>query len=124
MDWDLRAPEAEYLTITTTSCDSDHALLTVAGELDLISRAEFEHVVAYHLRRGRRFVTADIRGLTFIDAAGVGSFVRAHQSFLALHGRLLFRQVPHRVMRVLELVGLADELFLLDGEHRSFGIAT
>jgi anti-anti-sigma factor len=124
MESDASLPDAGCLSVVTTSCDSDHALVHVSGELDLISRADFEYAVAYHLRRGRRFVTVNLGGLTFVDAAGIGSFVRAHQSFLAVQGRLLFGDVPSRVLRVLELVELTDELFLLDGKNRFLGIAT
>jgi anti-sigma B factor antagonist len=112
----------DYFVLATTACDATHARLEAFGELDLISRAELQDALAYHLRRGRRFVSVDLAGLTFLDAAGIGAFVAAHQRFLEAHGQLVFRNAPQRVLQLLGLVGVEQELFLLDERH-SFGVA-
>jgi anti-anti-sigma factor len=119
-----RLSQPDYLSVVTTASDAHHARLTIAGELDAISGDHFADALRAHLRRGRRYLTVDLAALTFLDAAGIGAMLRAHQDFLGGHGRLLFCNVPARVMRLLTLVDVADELFLVDGEHRSLGIAT
>ena len=67
----------DYLAVTTTACDATHARLELVGELDMISCVQLEDALAYHLRRGRRFVSVDLAGVTFMDAAAIGAFVLA-----------------------------------------------
>lgn len=113
----------DYLDVTTTACDATHARLELAGELDMISCAQLEETLRYHLRRGRRFVSVDISAVTFIDAAAIGTFVSEHQRFLQARGQLILRNAPERVLRLLALVEADRELFLLDERH-GWSVAT
>jgi anti-anti-sigma factor len=120
-DW---APPPDYLAVATRSCDADHAFVEVVGELDVVSSGQLADAVSYHLGRGRRYVTVDLAGVTFLDAGGISAFIRLHQMFLSAHGRLLFCNATRRVLWLLELLEVLDDLLVVDGEHRSLGIAT
>jgi len=113
----MHGTHPDYFVLATTASDATHARLEIFGELDLTSRAQLRQALAHHLMRGRCFVSVDLSGLTFLDAAGIGALVEEHHRFLAAHGQLVFRNAPQRVLRVLGLVGVEQELFLLDGRH-------
>ncbi|MDA8294982.1 MAG: STAS domain-containing protein [Actinomycetota bacterium] len=75
----------------------------LVGELD-VARAEW--VLDLLTGLDRAIVTVDLSGLSFIDAAGLGAFVRARQA-LALRGQLLeLIGAPALVRGVFQLAGL------------------
>ena len=75
----------------------------LVGELD-VARADW--VLDLLAGLDRAIVTVDLSGLSFIDAAGLGTFVRARQ-LLAARGQLLeLIGAPAPVRRVFRLAGL------------------
>jgi anti-anti-sigma factor len=57
-------------------------------------------------------VTLDCSGLDFIDAAGLGAFVRAHRQCAARGTQLVVVDPSPAVLRLLQLVELDTELDL------------
>ncbi len=78
--------------------------LSVSGELDLATAPLLESALEGEIESGRD-VTFDVTGLRFMDAAGLGVFVRARRS-IGRHGRVLLRDPGPIVRRVLSLTGL------------------
>jgi anti-anti-sigma factor len=103
-------------------CSSSHGSLNsdwvhVAGALDIATSPELERT----LRESHaRLVVLDLRGLGFIDSAGVHTIVNASLSARRDGRRLvLIRGIPI-VDRVFRLTGNADEVEIddLDPTHR------
>jgi anti-anti-sigma factor len=60
-------------------------------------------------------VVFDLRGLTFVDSAGLGLLVAADQRLRAASVRTRFLRPPDRVMRVFTLTALDEALPFEDG---------
>lgn len=76
------------------------------GELDLTGAGAVEAAL---LQVGGSTVVADLRGLTFIDGAGIRALLRAKRCIEAQGCRLLVRNAGGIVRRIIALAG-ADRL--------------
>jgi anti-anti-sigma factor len=89
-------------------------VLPLAGELD-VARANdaYMRMLALELRPGAQLVL-DLRELTFMDSTGVRLILQASE-YARSHGAgLVVVRPPEPVMRVIELVGLDEQLDLVD----------
>jgi anti-sigma B factor antagonist len=89
-------------------------VLPLAGDLD-VARANEAHrrMLALELRPGAQLVL-DMRELTFMDSTGVRLILQA-RDYARSHGAgLVVVRPPEPVMRVIELVGLDEQLDLVD----------
>lgn len=78
-------------------------IITLRGELDLATVGNFEAACeAIDFASVRRAVL-DLQGLVFIDARGLRSVLRLHESCLSHSVSLLIRPGPRAVQRVFEL---------------------
>ena len=90
-------------------------VLALEGEFDA-ARASDAHkrMLRLDLRPGGRLVL-DLSGLTFMDSTGIRMILQASE-YARTHGAaLVVVRPPEEVMRVLELVGLDEQLDLVDG---------
>ena len=81
--------------------------VAVFGELDLATVAPVERALAKAIAQ-EGTVVIDLRACDFVDSAGIGVLIKAA---LRLHGqdrKLLIRGVKERVMRILDLTGVAE----------------
>ena len=94
------------------------AVLALEGELDVANAADAQkRMLRLDLRRGAQLVL-DLRGLTFMDSTGIRVILQAEQ-YARMHGaELVVVRPPDPVMRVLELVGLDEQLDLVEGDQR------
>ena len=91
-----------------------HAVLALAGELDVAGATEaHKRLLGLKLRPGGQLVL-DLSGLRFMDSTGVRLILRAHEQALRHGAELVVVRGPEPVMRVLELVGLDDQLDVVD----------
>jgi anti-anti-sigma factor len=90
------------------------AVLALAGELDVANATDAQkRMLQLDVRRGGRLVL-DLSELTFMDSTGIRVILRAEQ-YARMHGaELVVVRPPDAVMRVLELVGLDDQLELVE----------
>ncbi len=86
--------------------------LLLCGELDLAGAAHLDRLVDVTHRTELPFIL-DCRRLMFIDAAGVGSLVRAKRLGAAVEG------VRGQVRRVLDLLGLSADIIASVAAPRS-----
>lgn len=100
------------LTITVAKRDALRANVRLVGELDLASVTILESCLANLLATGSRYVRADLSGLSFVDCAGLGAVLTAHNEFLRARGTLILTGVTAPARRVLELAKLGDILFV------------
>ena len=86
----------------------DPTVVRAEGELDVAGVSPLSLVLADQ----DGDVELDCSGLEFIDAAGVGAIVRAHQSYEARGAKLVLVDPSKPVVRVLRLVDLDTVLHI------------
>jgi anti-sigma B factor antagonist len=90
------------------------AVLALEGELDVANAADAQkRMLKLDVRPGGQLVL-DLSGLTFMDSTGVRLILQASQHALMQGAELVVVRPPDRVMRVLELVGLDEQLDLVE----------
>ena len=95
----------------------DQARLIVTGELDAVTTLQVRWQVDDALAQGCTNFTVDVAGLTFVDAAGLGSFVRLHNATTRLGGTVTFVATSPACRQVCDLAGLTES-FGLSGPSR------
>jgi anti-sigma B factor antagonist len=99
----------------TSTRTRPQAVLELEGELDVASAADaYKRMLELGLRRGGQLVL-DLSELTFMDSTGVRMILQADEHARRHGASLVVVRPPERVMRVLELVGLDEQLDLVDG---------
>src|SRR4051812_21600011 len=88
----------------------DGAVVAVAGELDLVSAADFVAVLDALIDRGHSSITIDCRGLDFIDASGVGILANAQTRLARNEGVIRIHGASPMTYRVFEITDLLDAL--------------
>ncbi len=86
-----------------------HPVVSLAGELDLLSARPVCRLIARELATGRR-VILDLGRVTFIDVAGASALLDADRRCRASGAQLVIRRPNHAVRRVLSLSGLDGAL--------------
>ncbi|TDE54718.1 anti-sigma factor antagonist [Nonomuraea mesophila] len=83
------------------------AVLTVTGDLDMTSAAEFRRGLLQAMsRRTPPFIIADLREVGFCDSSGLGALISAANTTEAAGGRLVLSGVQSRLARLLKVTGL------------------
>lgn len=85
--------------------------MRLEGELDLATAAPVRDALEHALSGDCPRLVVDLRGLAFLDSAGIHVIVQTHQLCLAAERSLSLLLVPGHVQRVLEVSGM---LRLLD----------
>jgi anti-anti-sigma factor len=88
--------------------DTDPAVVTLTGELDLASADKLADRIRGLVDTGHPRLIVDLAGLIFCDSTGMGTLVRANNECLAQGGYLRLAAPNHNVARVLAVVGLLD----------------
>jgi anti-anti-sigma factor len=89
------------------------AWVCVAGELSLVTAPRIEQTVRRASGRAR-LVVVDLRGLTRVDAAGVGALVSATRAARREGRRLVLVRGLPQVDRLLALIGAAGAVETID----------
>src|SRR3954447_22265943 len=87
--------------------DAGCRTIVLRGELDAVSAPQVRRGLQEAARSASRRVELDLRGLTFLDCAGLSSILEAVP---ALGERLSIHPGPPRVQRVIDVLGLASTL--------------
>jgi anti-sigma B factor antagonist len=98
------------LSLKTRLSNGDTSVVIAHGELDFATRDELVELLRSIEEIGTSGIVLDLRGLTFIDSAGLHVLIAAHKRALA--GGWSFRLMcgPGAVWRTLSLSGLTEEL--------------
>ncbi|MGW0732830.1 STAS domain-containing protein [Streptomyces sp. NPDC002851] len=79
----------------------DHAQLTVGGRLDVRSAADARTVLHSALDEGAGDLVLDLTELAALDATGLGVIMGAHRQAGRCGRRLVLRNVPPQMQRLL-----------------------
>lgn len=104
----------EVLSITRTD-DGQDVVLTLSGELDVISAPDLAEQLDELAAEACPRVLLELSGLTFVDSAGVSVLVKAKHEAEANGRQLILRSATEQVHQVFSVVGLADWLAYEDG---------
>jgi anti-sigma B factor antagonist len=89
-------------------------VLHLTGELDIATaNAAHKRLIDLGLRRGEE-LALDLSGLTFMDSTGIRLVLQARAHALQHGAAFVVVRGPDAVMRALELVGLDQQLDLVD----------
>jgi anti-sigma B factor antagonist len=94
--------------------------LLLGGELDLMGAAEARRALLDLEPPRGGWLVIDLRDLSFMDSTGVRLILQALQSAERHGATLALIKGPSAVQRALEVVGLAEQLLIVD----EFGSAT
>jgi anti-anti-sigma factor len=83
---------------------ADTTLVRIGGEVDLATEPE----LGACLRKLDGDVVVDLEQVTFLDACGIGVFVRERNRLVGGGGVLALRAPIRAVRTVLDIVGVAD----------------
>jgi stage II sporulation protein AA (anti-sigma F factor antagonist) len=98
---------APLLQSATTRVDGP-AIVTMRGELDSETAAQFWHYLAYLLGQGHRRIVLDLGGILLIDSVGVDVIARASRWTRQRGGELVVRSASPLVAEQLDLARLAE----------------
>jgi anti-anti-sigma factor len=98
------------LSLKTKLSGGDTSVVVANGELDFATRDDLAELLRSIEEIGTSGLVLDIRGLTFIDSAGLHVLIAAHKRALA--GGWSFQVVcgPGPVWRALTLSGVTNEI--------------
>lgn len=83
----------------------------VSGEVDSVTAPAVRSAVdSAAAQRGVADVVVDLRGVTFLDSAGISALAVCHRSAVTAGIRVRLLCAPGNVVRVLEITGLWDAL--------------
>ena len=92
----------------------DRVILVLSGEIDIASAADADEALSGLELRPGAWLAIDMRELSFIDSTGVRLILDAMR-YAEEHGaRLALVRGPDAVHRLLELVGLAEQVLTVD----------
>jgi len=104
-------PRAAPFTYRTAMDHGTSAVVTVAGELDVVTSPRLEAALLELVEGGIRRLVLDVRGLTFVDSTGLRGLVMVMRARDDME--LVLRSVPERLGTLLSITGL-DAVFTLE----------
>jgi anti-sigma B factor antagonist len=88
------------------ACFPSHAVITLAGELDLGGRERMRDALNALLDGGHHRIVVDMTDVTFCDSTGLGILVAAGKRAVARDGWLRLTTPAPRVARVFTITGM------------------
>lgn len=98
-------------------------VVVLTGRLDVTSVADVRMALHDAVDTGTGDLLVDLAGVQFIDASGLGVLVGAHRRAGRLGRRLVLRNVPDRVLRLLAMTRLNRVLHVEVVVPRSLAVA-
>ncbi|RBY91016.1 STAS domain-containing protein [Blastococcus sp. TF02A-30] len=105
----LEPPTSDLVTVDVLP-DATGILVAVSGEVDSSSAPVLAHHLDTVLETSPAAVTVDLRGVTFLDSAGLSTLAMAHRRAEAAGGRVRVVASSRAVVRPLQITGLWDLL--------------
>jgi anti-sigma B factor antagonist len=96
------------------SAEGADALVTVRGEIDLATQADFRAVLSDLVVSGQVNLSIDLSGVEFIDSTGLGALIGARRRVHAFNGSLRLIAPSDPVMKVFTVTGLNRVFDIVD----------
>ncbi|QKW51333.1 STAS domain-containing protein [Streptomyces buecherae] len=96
---------------------SPRALITLAGEIDLVTAPLVRVSLERCLLDGMRAIDIDLASVTFCDCSGLNAFLRAAQQTTAAGGTLRLHHPPPTLVRIVDLTDCGSLLIGLPLDH-------
>lgn len=90
-------------SLSVSEPNAGSMMVTVSGELDVMSVEALENQIDELLTRNADEVVIDLSGLEFMDSSGISLFLRLANRF----GPITVRRPSPMVRRVIEVVGVS-----------------
>jgi anti-sigma B factor antagonist len=90
------------------------ALVTVSGELDLVSSPWVERALEQVAGSDVELMIIDLRGLDFMDSTGLHCVLRAQNQAQESGRRFALVRGRQQVQRLFDLTGVSDSLTIVD----------
>jgi anti-sigma B factor antagonist len=87
-------------------------VVSVIGEVDLFTAAEFKQRVMAPIAAGAKQVVVDLTRTTFIDSSSLGVLIGAHRRLKTRRGRLVVACDTEAIIKTFKITGL-DGVFAL-----------
>lgn len=94
----------------SVSQTADTLQIVVDGEVDVSNAHELRDYLEEQLQGDAPLVVIDAAQLSYIDSTGIGVLVGCAHRLSETHRRLNIQHVQPHVLRILNLLGLAEEL--------------
>jgi anti-anti-sigma factor len=91
-------------------CSRVQLVLSLSGELDLASAPLLQEHLLEAAQSDVSEVVVDLEHATYIDSAGLGVLVSAHNRLMARGGNLVICSPTPRSMKLFEIAGLSSYL--------------
>jgi anti-anti-sigma factor len=87
-----------------------HALVTLAGEVDVSTVGELYERLAALQREGVQHVALNMSEVTFVDSSGLSLLVSLHKRMESKEGGLIIFSPSAELRRLLQITGLGNYL--------------
>ncbi len=87
-----------------------HALVALAGELDVSTVGQLYEQLAALQREGVQHVALNMAEVTFVDSTGLSVMVSLHKRMESVEGELIIFSPSAQLRRLLQIAGLDDYL--------------
>lgn len=94
-------PNPDHVAHISISIDSPGTLVSVSGRLAAATVADLRAVLLAAADNGSGDLVVDLAGVEIVDASGLGVLVGAHRLAARRERRLVLRNVPPRIERLL-----------------------
>lgn len=88
------------------SIDSPGTVISLSGRLAAATVADVRSVLVAALGAGEGDLVVDLQNVELVDASGLGVLVGAHRQALRVERRLVLRNIPTRIERLLAVTHL------------------
>jgi anti-anti-sigma factor len=93
----------------------DLVVLTVAGEIDMVTAGALVDAGSAALAGGPREVVLDFHDVSFCDSAGIAALIRIYRQATAAGGTMRVRRTQATIRHVLQISGV-DRVIPIDEE--------
>jgi anti-anti-sigma factor len=106
--------ERPDLSISIHRTEADEAVLSLVGEIDMLTAAGLSARVGEALLDCPSRVVLDMSGVTFCDSQGLGTLVVLSRKAASAQSVLVLANVRDFLLRVLDITGLRSALIVAD----------
>jgi anti-anti-sigma factor len=104
--------ERPELSISSRRTDAAEVVISLGGEIDMLTAAELTAAVRAVLDDGPSRIVLDMSGVTFCDSQGLGTLVVLSRRAASARCVLVLTNVADFLLRVLDITGLRSALMV------------